>query len=390
MLMQQDNSSPYVLMITKWYPYDKDPQFGVFIRKQALAISLYRKIIVYSAHSHTEPSRDQFDLEVENNGGLTEYRMYYKKSTSAFSFFINGILYLKAWNKTRKIIWKQHGKPGILHAYILLRPAIITYMCSVIYNIPFVVSEQWSGYPMGKFSGKSVVSKALSKFVFKKASARTVVSNFLRSSMENLGFSKPIQVIPNVIEIQASPVKIPSDKIIILVVADLVDEIKNISGILKSFAKALNENPSLQLKIIGQGKDEHQLKLLAQQLKLSPDKVQFMGLKSNPEVYVELWNCDFLLMNSRFETFSLICAEALSCGKPVISTRCGGPEEFINSSNGILIPVNDDIALFEALNKMSVSYRDFSSENIRQESIRKFSPEGVGAKFEAIYSQIAP
>lgn len=73
--------------------------------------------------------------------------------------------------------------------------------------------------------------------------------------------------------------------------------------------------------------------------------VIFEGLKSNQEVYSYLLRCDFLVMNSRFETFSLICCEAMSCGKPVLATRCGGPQEFVDDKTGILIDVDDDVAL---------------------------------------------
>lgn len=45
--------------------------------------------------------------------------------------------------------------------------------------------------------------------------------------------------------------------------------------------------------------------------------------------------CDFFVLNSNFETFSVVTAEALAYGKPVIATRCGGPEEFVNKIMGI-------------------------------------------------------
>ena len=93
-------------------------------------------------------------------------------------------------------------------------------------------------------------------------------------------------------------------------------------------------------------------------------------------------------MNSRFETFSLICAEALSCGKPVIATRCGGPEEFIDSSNGILIPVNDTDALKAAILQMSKNYSNYSPEQLRNQAAKQFNSESVGNSFDLVYSTL--
>lgn len=99
------------------------------------------------------------------------------------------------------------------------------------------------------------------------------------------------------------------------------------------------------MRIIGQGKDKEMLIEIARELGVLNSNVIFEGLKSNPEVYQYLQKSDFLVMNSRFETFSLICCEALSCGKPVLATRCGGPQEFIDDEVGVLIDVDDDVQL---------------------------------------------
>ncbi|MBP6335348.1 MAG: glycosyltransferase [Bacteroidia bacterium] len=374
-------------MITKWYPHLKDPQFGVFIRKQALAISRYREMVVYYAHADPD-AESKFNLETIVTESLTEYRMYYRKSSSFGSTLINAIRYLEAWRKSRKVIWKNHGKPGILHAYILLRPAILAYCISIIYRIPFVISEQWSGYTNGKFLERPFFVRHLSKVVFRKAKARIAVSQFLRSAMIKLGFKEPIDVIPNVIEFQRPNEIHNSDSIRVLVVADLVDEIKNISGILYAMEIVTQEIPNLHLKIIGHGKDEKMLHQLSKELNLFPEKVSFLGLKSNEEVYDALWDCDFLVMNSRFETFSLICAEAFSCGKPVVATRCGGPEEFINEKNGILIPVDDINALSQAIVRMVKEVNTYDSEAISRDAFSKFSSDHIGEQLNLLYRDL--
>jgi glycosyltransferase involved in cell wall biosynthesis len=50
------------------------------------------------------------------------------------------------------------------------------------------------------------------------------------------------------------------------------------------------------------------------------------------------------------EVFGLTVLEALSAGRPVIATRCGGPEDIIEDGvNGLLVPPNDSNALKNAI-----------------------------------------
>ena len=52
------------------------------------------------------------------------------------------------------------------------------------------------------------------------------------------------------------------------------------------------------------------------------------------KVYEE---CDCFVLPSAGETFGVVYVEAMAAGLPVIATRCGGPEDFVNEDNGILI-----------------------------------------------------
>jgi glycosyltransferase involved in cell wall biosynthesis len=93
-------------------------------------------------------------------------------------------------------------------------------------------------------------------------------------------------------------------------------------------------------------------------------------------------------MNSRFETFSLVCIEAMSCGKPVIATDCGGPSEFMNPQNGMLIQPENPVQLREALEKMISGYPDYDPQLLKDFVLTTFSAAGTGKKFAEIYRQI--
>jgi glycosyltransferase involved in cell wall biosynthesis len=93
-------------------------------------------------------------------------------------------------------------------------------------------------------------------------------------------------------------------------------------------------------------------------------------------------------MNSRFETFSAICAEALACGKPVIATRCGGPEEFLTSDNGILIDVDNDQQLTDAIHQMINHHKNYNAVQLVNYAAERFSADKVGRQFLNIYGSV--
>lgn len=53
------------------------------------------------------------------------------------------------------------------------------------------------------------------------------------------------------------------------------------------------------------------------------------------------------------EGFGLVVAEAISAGRPVLATRCGGPEDQIEDGlNGWLVPPNDPVALAKQIRQL--------------------------------------
>ena len=55
-------------------------------------------------------------------------------------------------------------------------------------------------------------------------------------------------------------------------------------------------------------------------------------------------------MSSKLEGFGNVIVEALECGVPIVSTRCGGPIEILdNGCYGKLTPIGDEKIMAETI-----------------------------------------
>jgi glycosyltransferase involved in cell wall biosynthesis len=67
---------------------------------------------------------------------------------------------------------------------------------------------------------------------------------------------------------------------------------------------------------------------LADRLALS-EHVQFLGPLDEEELRLFYRSIDLFAIPSHQEGFAIVGAEAMAAGCPVLSTRCGGPEEYV-------------------------------------------------------------
>lgn len=93
-----------------------------------------------------------------------------------------------------------------------------------------------------------------------------------------------------------------------------------------------------------------QIRMLASQLNLN-ESIQFLGLRD--DVPALLHAADILLAPSRREALSLSLLEASACSLPIIATGIGGnPEVITHDENGLLVPVDDEIILSNAIESL--------------------------------------
>jgi glycosyltransferase involved in cell wall biosynthesis len=112
-------------------------------------------------------------------------------------------------------------------------------------------------------------------------------------------------------------------------------EWKGVDFLLKATAIALRLR-DLELHIIGDGGILPQLKSLAASLGIG-DHVVFHGFVPQDQCARLLAEMDALVLPSLYECGGAVVLEAMAMGLPVISTKWGGPADYLNERTGILI-----------------------------------------------------
>ena len=163
-------------------------------------------------------------------------------------------------------------------------------------------------------------------------------------------------------------------------------ERKGFDILINAFAKS-EKLSQCSLCIIGSGKEETKLSKLIEQNSLQ-NKVFLLGRKLPNEVNKLISDSDCFILTSRRETFGIVYIEAMAKGKPVIATICGGPESFVNDSNGILIPTEDVEAATKAIDYMVENVDKYDNAAIRQYCHDNFSEEAISQKIITVYKEV--
>lgn len=143
--------------------------------------------------------------------------------------------------------------------------------------------------------------------------------------------------------------------------------------------------------IIGRGLPDYlqSMQGLAKKLQIA-GHVHFLGARS--DVTSILQDLDILVLASRQETFGRVLVEAMAAAKPVVATRCGGPEEIvIDDETGYLVPIDAPREMSKRLLGLLSSSELCSrlGQAGRQRAIEHFSVEQYAHKVQQIILDVA-
>jgi glycosyltransferase involved in cell wall biosynthesis len=392
-----------IFIIPSWYPTQADPIAGVFVKEQAQSIADLNPDInvVVSRWSGPECSiafkkpwqitktirnfNSQQCDQVEKKEGVWEVF----NPCLQWSRFVpfGGIQRLVSVNRKNYLLASEKfGKIDLIHAHVSYPAGFIAFHIAQEFNIPYVITEHMSPFPfvsLTNSSGKPINEIAVA---FSHAAHSIAVSPSLAARIASFGFPRPA-VIPNVVDERIFTYKVPSsDKVIFFTLCGITEQ-KGIDTLLQAIALWDPPASSFEFWIAGDGPMRNDYEKLSLRLSIS-DRVRWIGRLDRDEVPDYFGRSHIFVMPSRHETFGVVYAEALASGKPVIATRCGGPESIINEYNGRLVDVDDVTGLAKTMAFVANNLSIFDPQKIRQDFERRFSRPAVVGLLKNLYESV--
>lgn len=226
--------------------------------------------------------------------------------------------------------------------------------------------------------------KKISDFTYNKVNQLVTVSPVLREAVRNIyGIDSLVisNFIDNEIRISTKKSELKENRRFVFVSVAHNENRKRLDFLIKTFLNTFSENEA-QLIIVG--KDTEELSSFIPEY-LTQNQIQLLGSRPKEFIYSLFDESNAFVLPSLRETFGIVYAEALVAGLPVISTKCGGPEHFINKENGILIEVDNELQLNGALRYMYLNFKKFNIENIKNNAKARFSKSQIAREYYNLY-----
>lgn len=177
------------------------------------------------------------------------------------------------------------------------------------------------------------------------------------------------------------------------IIVGAVGNIRKAKGydlLLLAAAEIKKQRQDIKFVIAGQGGGKLYQELIALQDKLElKNTVFFLGFSEDTTKI--LHGINIFLLCSISEGFSLSLIEAMACGLPVISTKCGGPEEIICSDqDGLLLNDSSPKSVAHAIITLASSLdREIDNAKIVPPTIEnKFSKSKMIYRHSQLYENI--
>ena len=271
-------------------------------------------------------------------------------------------------------------KADIAHAHEA-RAVHWVYLHKLLRNTPYVITRRVD---------VPVKNKLFNRLNYRTASARVAISSKIAALLNQLDCGA-VEQIPSAFAhlpkndsvIEAFKKDYPN-KFLIGHAGALVDKHKG-QLVLIEAARILQERyPQFQFIFLGNGSDEALLKEASKDL----SNVSWLGFKDNIADYLR--GLDLFAFPSRNEGLGSTLLDVIDCGVPIVASDAGGiPDIIQHQKTGLLVPVNDSVALANALEQLynDVELRQKLIHNANRH-VKDFAPELMAKRYDALYKII--
>lgn len=364
-----------VMIISRGIPSTEEPTNGLFEWDQAIALHDYGVNVAYvviDLRSFRKKRKLGFSHKIEN--GIDIFTMAIPIGPIYKGLFIK----IGSWavSYIYRKVKEKWGMPDILHAHFL-DYGYMSVKLSKKENIPLVLTDHSSDY--NSYCAISNYAKKL----YEQTAKVIAVSNDMKERIYRWTGTEA-KVVHNLVKVSTG-INVREKQYYqrFISAGNLVPE-KNYLKLVNAFSKV--ENKNISLVIYGDGPEEKKIKDLISDLDME-QRIELRHKVPREQLLRMYEEMDAFILVSKQETFGVAYIEALACGLPVIATNCGGPRDFVNSQNGIIVDPNQEEQIIQAISNIASNKYKFDCRHISRETIENFSPMVIAQKLCEVYDE---
>ena len=372
-------SKAKILFVTNLYPSDAEPNRGVYIRNQAVALekSGYEICVLQMDYRSIRRKR-KLGINWRKQDNI--WVCHFSVPISPFAV----IQYAIAGKLTEigiRHIEDRFGKFDLIHGHFL-EGAYGLIDIKRRRDIPVVFTEHGSNL-LDK-TRSNIESQRMAR-LYASVDQMIVVGHRQYESAEEFSIES-LSVIPNVIpDFFKFDGTVEKNKGVFsfISVGNLIES-KCFGLLIDAFEKIYKEIKNVRLVIVGKGPLEGKLKKKVSEKGLS-ECISFAGAVPNRKL-ADLYNkADCFVLPSRFETFGVVYAEALCTGTPIISTKNGGIDDIYEDGCGYLVGVDNEDELEDTMKRIMSD--TFNHQAIAEKYQSKFGESNFVQQIERVYKK---
>lgn len=367
-----------VLHITYWFPNKRNSFEGLWIKRHIDGLSKYAAQKTW--HLEVQPAKS-----AEFFRSITADVMQCIIRVPLQNWFLIELINFVALSYLL-FVKRIHRNFDVINFHIAYPQLTYWFLLKKFIKKKVIITEHWSAYHFS-FGLQDKKKLYRIKNIFRHGIPVIAVSNALLNDIRlfsgNANFDG--YVVPNAVDTSLfnwSGVNKAQQTFFML---SYWKAPKNPLIIIEAFSELCKNRTDVHLRIGGYGPQWEKMKNRVIQLS-SQSNITFLGPLSANEIAMEMNKAAAFLHCSDYETFSVVCAESLCCGTPVIASAVGGIPEFIDKNNGILCHQNTPELWLNALNDF-FKLR-FDGAGISKKAAMKFSVAEVSSSYYNILRKI--
>lgn len=379
-----------VLHVTSWYPSQDAPFQGVFVqehvrsaRKAGCEVAVL--VLRFGSSMKKFPS-NMFEMSWRESTDETGFTVWEAGFHSPAHKLIHQAPRLQASLLRTREKGLRAFHPDLIHSHVIFPAGQVGDRLALRWRIPHVLTEHWS------LSSNHLRQSARARTVAGRLEALMPVSRWLGEAWSPYLPADRIHVVPNVIDEERFPFRPtpnPDEGAVVRLLAvanwNRTRRVVKRPELILDAMEAIHRRTGrpMEIEMIGEG---NLLPGLREQVKDYGIWVRFRGWRDKAYVAEALHRTHLFVHASLVETFSVVIAEALLTGTPVLASRVGAIPELVDEEVAVLV-TNESQAWEEGLQRalFRLDRRRFDLEAWRTRNRKRFARETIGRRIISIY-----